>query len=106
MNGKKLVGLAVAHIPRGCRPSREIRLSRSDQVARRATRGALRSKVARGRAGDGNRGKCAAGEVFGCIPHGCARAAGVGLPERSEPEGPQGTARERIENSRVEVERL
>ena len=50
MNGKKLVGLAVAHIPRGCRPSREIRLSRSDQVARRATRGALRSKVARGRA--------------------------------------------------------
>ena len=31
--------------------SREIRLSRSDQVARRATRGALRSKVARGRAG-------------------------------------------------------
>jgi len=50
VNGKKLVGLAVAHIPRGCRPSREIRLSRSDQVARRATRGALRSKVARGRA--------------------------------------------------------
>ena len=33
------------------KPSREIRLSRSDQVARRATRGALRSKVARGRAG-------------------------------------------------------
>jgi hypothetical protein len=32
------------------KPSREIRLSRSDQVARRATRGALRSKVARGRA--------------------------------------------------------
>ena len=31
--------------------------------------------------------KCAASEVFGCIPHGCARAAGVGLPERSEPEG-------------------
>ena len=30
--------------------SREIRLSRSDQVARRAKRGALRSKVARGRA--------------------------------------------------------
>ncbi len=29
----------------------------------------------------------AAGEVFGCIPHGCARAAGVGLPERSEPDG-------------------
>ena len=28
--------------------------------------------------------------------HGCARAAGVGLPERSEPEGPQGAARERI----------
>ena len=52
----------------------------------------------------GNRGKCAAGEVFGCIPHGCARAAGVGLPERSEPEGPQGAARERIENSRVEVD--
>ena len=51
MNGKKLVGLAVAHIPRGHRPSREIRLSRSDQVARRAMRGALRSKVARGRAG-------------------------------------------------------
>ena len=36
----------------------------------------------------------AAGEVFGGIPHGCARAAGVGLPERSEPEGPQGAARE------------
>ena len=28
--------------------------------------------------------------------YGCARAAGVGLPERSEPEGPQGAARERI----------
>ena len=28
--------------------------------------------------------------------HGCARAAGVGLPERSEPEGPQGAARERM----------
>ena len=28
-----------------------------------------------------------ASEVFGGIPHGCARAAGVGLPERSEPEG-------------------
>ena len=40
--------------------------------------------------------KRAASEVFGCIPHGCARAAGVGLPERSEPEGPQGAARERI----------
>ena len=26
--------------------------------------------------------------------HGCARAAGVGLPERSEPEGPQRAARE------------
>ena len=38
-----------AHIPRAI-ASREIRLSRSDQVARRATRGALRSKVARGRA--------------------------------------------------------
>ena len=38
----------------------------------------------------------AASEVFGCIPYGCARAAGVGLPERSEPEGPQGAARERI----------
>ena len=38
--------------------------------------------------------KRAAGEVFGCISHGCARAAGVGLPERSEPEGPQGVARE------------
>ena len=36
----------------------------------------------------------AAGEVFDCIPHGCARAAGVGLPKRSEPEGPQGAARE------------
>ena len=36
----------------------------------------------------------AACEVFGCIPHGCARAAGVGLPERSEPEGPQRAARE------------
>ena len=35
-----------------------------------------------------------ASEVFGGIPHGCARAAGVGLPERSEPEGPQGVARE------------
>ena len=34
--------------------------------------------------------------VFGGIPHGCARAAGVGLPERSEPEGPQGAARERM----------
>ena len=43
--------LAGSHIPRGRWPSREIRLSRSDQVARRATRGALRSKVARGRAG-------------------------------------------------------
>ena len=30
--------------------------------------------------------------------YGCARAAGVGLPERSEPEGPQGAARERIED--------
>ena len=48
------------------------------------------------KAAQGTRGKCAAGEVFGCIPHGCARAAGVGLPERSEPEGPQGAARERI----------
>ena len=38
----------------------------------------------------------AASEVFGGIPHGCARAAGVGLPERSEPEGQQGAARERI----------
>ena len=38
----------------------------------------------------------AACEVFGCIPYGCARAAGVGLPERSEPEGPQGAARERV----------
>ena len=28
--------------------------------------------------------------------YGCARAAGVGLPERSEPEGPQGAARERM----------
>ena len=28
--------------------------------------------------------------------NGCARAKGVGLPERSEPEGPQGAARERI----------
>ena len=37
-----------------------------------------------------------ASEVFGGIPHGCARAAGVGLPERSEPEGPQGAARERM----------
>ena len=27
----------------------------------------------------------------------CARAAGVGLPERSEPEGPQGAARRREE---------
>ena len=38
--------------------------------------------------------KCAAGEVFGGIPHGCARAAGVGLPGRSESEGPQWAARE------------
>ena len=28
--------------------------------------------------------------------YGCARAAGVGLPERSEPEGPQGAARKLI----------
>ena len=28
--------------------------------------------------------------------YGCARAKGVGLPERSEPEGPQGAARERM----------
>ena len=27
---------------------------------------------------------------------GCESAAGVGLPERSEPEGPQGAARERM----------
>ena len=36
----------------------------------------------------------AASEVFGGIPHGCARAAGVGLPGRSESEGPQWAARE------------
>ena len=45
----------------------------------------------------------ATSEVFGCIPHGCARAAGVGLPERSEPEGQQGAARERFLN---EVEKV
>ena len=41
----------IAYPPTTEGRSREIRLSRSDQVARRATRGALRSKVARGRAG-------------------------------------------------------
>ncbi len=31
----------------------------------------------------------------------CARAAGVGLPDRSEPEGPQGAARRRGEGMEV-----
>ena len=39
--------------------------------------------------------------------YGCARAAGVGLPERSEPEGPQGAAREcKVSSADVGLARL